>query len=96
MNTEVIGDEGFVKSTAANGLVQMKEILHFPETASWLDANFLWHACTNTFDTPRSYLFLSGYTRLVLRLSGDNLLVNHDNNAHSHVVKKVCSFYEYV
>lgn len=89
MNTEIIGEDKFATSSAANGLVTMKEMLVFPDTASWTSANFLWHACTNTFDTPRSYLFLSGFTRLVLRLSGDQLKVNHDNNAHSHIVKQV-------
>lgn len=89
MNTQILGEEDFASSLAANGLVTMKEIQVFPETASWTNADFLWHACTNTFETPRSYLFLSGFTRLVLRLSGDQLRVNHDNNAHSHIVKQV-------
>ena len=91
MNTELLGESDFLSSTSNNGLMKVKQIFIFPPNeTSWEKANFLWYVGTNSFETPRSFAFLSGYTRLVLRLSGDQLLINHDNSAHSHIVKKVC------
>jgi len=95
MNTELLGESDFLSSTSNNGLMKVKQIFIFPPNeTSWEKANFLWYVGTNSFETPRSFAFLSGYTRLVLRLSGDELLINHDNSAHSHIVKKN-TFYEF-
>ena len=92
MYVQIIGEKEFDTSYAPKGISEMEEIMIFPPTASYGKIDFLWHACSTSYDANRTYMFMSGYTRLVLRLDGGQLLLNHNNESHSHVVKRVRLF----
>jgi hypothetical protein len=74
-----------------NGLAATTELFVFPPRGSFETLQFVIsvHLCKITDSC--SYPYIAGATRLVGRLEGGPLILNHNNRADSHIMKPVRS-----
>ena len=89
MEVVIVGKSDFDVSETVNGLVKEWSVLSYPPNTSIGEKGHLLDMSIHSFDHARAFLFLSRYTRMILRVSGSQLLLNHDGSAHSQLIKPV-------
>jgi len=93
VSVRIIHPDEYELNTWKNGLGAGREIALFPKVANYQQSQFLWRVSISEIHSSCAFSFFSGFNRLALRLDGD-MVLNHNNSAHSQLVKKH-KFYEF-